>query len=68
MKLKVGEKINLAIGKPKKMVAVEVLKLNPKTGMPSKMKAIRRSERLGKLGFIREGEEWIKEEYSICRN
>jgi len=68
MKFYVGEKINLVVGRPKKVVAVKILELNPETGMPSKMKAVRRSERLGKIGFIQEGDDWVKGEYQVCRN
>ena len=68
MKFYVGEKINLVVGKPKKIVAVKIMEINPETGMPSKMKAVRRSDRLGKLGFIQEGDQWVKGEYQISLN
>lgn len=61
-----GEKINLVVGK--KAIAVRVVEINRETGMPSKMKAVRRSEKLGKLGFIQEGDDWVKTEYQISRN
>lgn len=65
---KIGEKITLCVGKPTKKVRVIVLKLNKETGMPSKLKAVRKSESLGKLGFVLEGDEWVHSECHICRN
>lgn len=65
---KIGEKINLRIGSPSKCVRVEVVAVNRETGMPSKLKAVRGNESLGKIGFIQEGSGWFHCEYQICRN
>jgi hypothetical protein len=65
---KIGEEITLCIGNPEQKVPVVILQLNKETGMPAKLKAIRKSESLGKLGFILEGDDWIHSEYQISRN
>jgi hypothetical protein len=68
MEFKIGEKVTLVVGRPRKNISVRIVALNTQTGMPSKMRAVRRSEKLGKLGFFQEGEDWVKEEYNISPN
>lgn len=65
---KVGEQIILCIGEPEKKIKVIILELNRETGMPAKLKAVRKRESLGKLGFVLEGEDWVHSEYQISRN
>lgn len=64
----IGDIINLCVGKPEKVIPVEVISINPETGMPSKLKAVTPSEILVNLGFFQEGDDYFHSERVICRN
>lgn len=66
--IEVGDIINLCIGKPEQVIPVEVVAINPDTGMPSKLKAVTPSEMLVNLGFFEEGGDYFHSERAICRN
>jgi len=49
-------------------IACVVLKLSPDDGRVTKMKAVIKDERLAKVGFILEGEDWVVFEWDIHYN
>jgi hypothetical protein len=64
----IGDIINLCVGKPERVIPVEVVALNPDTGMPAKLKAVTPSESLIRFGFFQEGDDYFHSEHAICRN
>jgi len=49
-------------------VRCEVLKVDPVDGRVTKMKALIHDDRLGRMGFILEGEDWVAVEWDFCQN
>lgn len=45
-----------------------VMEVNPVNGHVTKMKAAIPDDRLGKMGFILEGEDWVAVEWDFCPN
>lgn len=64
----VGKKINLWLASTRRPVVVIITEVDPKEKRATKFRAYRRSDSLGKLGFIKEGDQWIIQEWQICRN
>lgn len=49
-------------------IACEVLEVDPIDGRVVKMKALIHDDRLGRMGFILEGEDWVAVEWEFCPN
>ena len=64
----IGDIITLCVGRPVQEIPVEVVAINPETGMPAKLKAVTPSEMLVNLGFFKEGDGYFHAERQICRN
>lgn len=45
-----------------------VMEVDPGDGRVTKMKATIQDDRLGKMGFILEGEDWVAVEWDFCPN
>lgn len=45
-----------------------VMEVDPVDGRVTKMKAVIPDDRLGKMGFILEGEDWVVVEWDFCPN
>lgn len=45
-----------------------VMEVDPVDGRVTKMKAVVPDDRLGKMGFILEGEDWVAVEWDFCPN
>lgn len=45
-----------------------VMEVDPIDGRVTKMKAVMPDDRLGKMGFILEGEDWVAVEWDFCPN
>lgn len=45
-----------------------VMEVDPVDGRVTKMKAVIPDDRLGKMGFILEGEDWVAVEWDFCLN
>lgn len=68
MDFELGDIITLCVGRPKREIEVEIVSLNPETGMPAKLKAVTPTEDLGQLGFIQEPDGWYHSERQISPN
>jgi len=64
----IGKRVNIWTADDSTYVEAEIIEINPETGMGSKFRAINGSEDLGKLGYIKEGEDWVIGEYFFCMN
>lgn len=49
-------------------IKCEILEVNAVTGEIMKLKALVPDDRLGKVGFLLEGEDWISFSWDFCRN
>lgn len=45
-----------------------VMEVDPVDGRVTKMKAVIPDDRLGKMGFILEGDDWVAVEWDFCPN
>lgn len=63
----IGRKINLFLASTRRPIVCKVAEIGP-DGRATKFKAYRRRDALGKLGFIQEGDQWIIQDWQICRN
>lgn len=45
-----------------------VMEIDPDDGRVTKMKATIHDDRLGRMGFILEGEDWVAVEWDFCPN
>ena len=68
---KVGDTITLIAAPSSKFypgIQLEVTEVAPDDGRVLKAKAIVPDERLGKLGFLKEGNDYIIVEWDLCYN
>ncbi len=49
-------------------IKLEILEVDPVDGSIVKMKAVLPDDRLGKVGFILEGQQWVTFSYRLSRN
>lgn len=63
----IGKKVALCLSSSKRPYIVKVMEVGP-DGRATKFKATRRQESLGKRGFIKEGDQWVIQDWQICRN
>lgn len=63
----VGKKINLLLASSRRPIICKIMEVSP-GGRATKFKAYRRREALGKLGFIQEGDQWVIQDWQVCRN
>lgn len=63
----VGRKITLWLASNRRPYIVRVMEVGP-DGKATKFRATRRQESLGKRGFIKEGDEWVIQDWQVCRN
>lgn len=63
----VGRKIHLWLASSRRPIICIVTEVNEeKRGI--KFRAYRRRPALANLGFIQEGDQWIIQEWAVCRN
>jgi len=64
----VGRKVTLWLSSNKKRpYTVRVMEVGPDR-RATKFRATRRQESLGKRGFIKEGDQWVIQDWQVCGN
>jgi len=63
----IGRRVRLWLASSRRPYIVKVMEVGP-DGRATKFRATRRQESLDKKGLIKEGDQWIIQDWQVCRN
>jgi len=64
----IGKKVWMHLASARRPIKVEVIEIDCIERRATKFRAVYRRDSLGKIGFLKEKDQWVIGDHQICRN